>query len=356
MKKNTKKQIINISVVIVLTCIMVAILLNSGHELSLSNIKTFITNCNLSYIAIAFVCLIGFILFEALSLHLILKTLGYKPKFLSSIAYSTSDTYYSAITPSSSGGQPASAYYMVNDGISGGAAGFALIFNLIGYTSAILIIGSIALVIGFNTFLELTLFVKFLIIVGLCSQIILLIFFISCMRYDSLVKKTGGIVVTILNKIKIIKDKEKWLYKVDATVEKYKNCYNLLKQHKKTFIPVILYNVAQRASQIMISVFVCKSIIDCSFIEIFTIQSLVVLGYNCIPLPGGTGAFEFLYIKIYSLYLPTSFIILSMMCTRLISYYFSLLASGVYTIIYHIKQLRKKHSKKLDKNIMVSTI
>ena len=57
--------------------------------------------------------------------------MGYKPKLYSSLAYSTADTYYSAITPSASGGQPASAYYMVKDEVSAGASGFSLIFNLV---------------------------------------------------------------------------------------------------------------------------------------------------------------------------------------------------------------------------------
>ena len=85
----------------------------------------------------------------------------------------------------------------------------------------------------------------------------------------------------------------------------------------------------------------------------FTMQSLVVLGYNCIPLPGGTGIYEFLYMKIYNAFIPSSFIVISMMCTRLISYYLSLVISGIYTIIYHIKQLKRK-KEKITKDEMVT--
>ena len=148
MNKDTKKQILNISFVVVMAIITIGALLGSSKELNYTNLKQFFSNCNPVYIVIAFVCWIGFVLFEAFSLHVILKKLGYKQKINSSIIYSTSDTYYSGITPSATGGQPASAYYMVRDGISGGASGFSLIFNLIGYTAAILIIGGIALIIG----------------------------------------------------------------------------------------------------------------------------------------------------------------------------------------------------------------
>jgi len=341
MKKNTKKQIFNISIVIILGLLMTIILLNSTNELNFSNIKDFFVNCNLTYILIAFVCLFGFVFFEALSLHIILKKMGYKPKLYSSLAYSTADTYYSANTPSASGGQPASAYYMVKDGVSAGASGFSLIFNLAGYTSAIIILGIIALVIDINMFLNLSFFVKFIIILGFFSQVILLIFFITCMRWHKGVKKLGYLIVGILYKIKIIKKKDKWINRVESTVSKYKNCYEDFKKHKFTLVPVIIFNVLQRLSQILISVFVCKSACDCSFIDLFVMQTLVVLGYNSIPLPGGVGAFEYLYLKIYSISLPSSFIIVAMMVTRVISYYISLVASGIYTIIYHILQIKK---------------
>jgi uncharacterized protein (TIRG00374 family) len=342
MKKHTKKHILNIFIVVLLAVMMAAILVSSTGELNLANLREFFSDCNIFYIVLAFLCLLGFILFEALSLHIILKKLGYKPKFYSSIAYSTADTYYSAITPSASGGQPAAAYYMIKDGVSGGASGFSLVFNLVGYTAAILIIGVLGLIMDFNIFLGLSGFVKFIVILGFFSQAFLLVFFIFCMRYHTGVTKLGYFIVNFLSKIKIIKKKDKWLAKVDSTVDKYKNCYNDFRNNKKTFVYVLICNILQRVSQILISVFVCKSAIDCSFVEVFVMQTLVVMGYNSIPLPGGIGAFEYLYLKIYGLTLPNSFIIISMMVTRVISYYLSLIASGLYTITYHALQLRKK--------------
>lgn len=348
MKKNTRKHLLNIFIVIILAVMMVVTLSNCSNELNFNNLKNFFVNCNFTYIILALVCLGGFILFEALSLHIILRKLGFKPKFHSSIAYSTADTYYSSITPSASGGQPASAYYMIKDGISGGASGFALIFNLIGYTAAIIIIGILALLIDFDIFLNLSGFVKFLIILGFVVQVFLLGFFITCTRYHKGIRKIGYFLVNLLSKMKIVKNREKWFTKIDLTVSKYKNSYNDIKENKDTFIYVLICNILQRISQILIAVFVCKSAIDCKFSEIFVMQSLVVIGYNSIPLPGGLGAFEYLYLKIYSLYFPNSFIIISMMVTRFISYYLSLIGSGIYTIVYHLCQLKKQKSKLLN--------
>ncbi len=351
MKKSTKKQILNISFVVFMALVTFIALLSSSKELNYANLEQFFRNCNPFYILIAFLCWVGFVLFEALSLHIILKKLRYKSKAHEAIAYATSDTYYSAITPSASGGQPASAYYMIKNDIPGGVAGFSLIFNLIGYTAAILIIGFFAFVFGFNIFSQIGTFSKVLIIFGFVIQILLLLFFIACMCYHKAVLKYGKLLVVLFNKIKIIKNKEKWLTKVENIVDRYRNCYKDFKRHKKMLIPVLLCNVAQRVSQLLISVFVCMSAINCNFFDILIMQSLVMLGYNSIPLPGGLGIYEYLYLQIYCISFDKSFVIISMMVTRIISYYFSLIASGAYTMVYHMIKIKKKEIKTVSNSV-----
>ena len=120
-----------------------------------------------------------------------------------------------------------------------------------------------------------------------------------------------------------------------------------MKRHKKTILPVILINTAQRFSQTLISVFVCKAAIDCSFVEMVIMQGLVLLGYNSLPLPGGSGAFEYLYLEIFALSLPSSYVVVAMMVTRFISYYFSMIATGIYTLVYHMMPQRKKKVEKV---------
>ena len=346
MKKSTRKQILNISFVVFMALITFIVLVSSSKELNYSNLKEFFNNCNPVYILIAFLCWGGFVLFEALSLHVILKKLRCKPKTHDCIAYATSDTYYSAITPSASGGQPASAYYMVKSGIPGGVAGFSLVFNLIGYTAAILIIGLFAFIFGMNIFTKIGTFSKVLIIFGFVAQILLLLFFIGCICYHTAVLKCSKLLVIFLNKIKLVKNKEKWLIRVENIVEKYRNCYRDFRRHKKMLIPVLLCNVAQRISQLLISVFVCMSAINCNFFDVLIMQSFVMLGYNSIPLPGGVGAYEYLYLHIYCMSFDKSFAIISMMVARIISYYFNLIASGAYTMIYHMIKIKRKEIKK----------
>ncbi len=341
MIKSLKKQFLNIFLVVILAVIAFMLVKSSNEELNFATIGEFFGSCNLWYIALAVVSMLLFILFEALSLHVILKDFGHKPKLHQSIAYSTSDVYYSGITPSATGGQPASAFYMIRDGVPGGTACFGLIFNLIGYTAALIIIGIVVMVFNIPMFMSFSLPVKLLTAGGLLIQGFLMIFFIICIAKQAIVMKVGMFFIRLLHVIKLLKKKEKWQNKLEGVVEKYASCYECFKTQKLLFVKVLIFNILQRAALIGVSVFVCMSAIDCSVGKVFAMQTFVMLGYNFVPLPGGTGVFEYLYMNIYDSIFGAEFIVIAMMVTRVISYYVSMAISGVYTLVYHVVGSKK---------------
>ncbi len=351
--KRAKKQILNITFLLVLVGITLFILLRSNRELNYENIRDFVLGCNPFLIALAFICMLLFIGFEGFSLHLISRRLGYKNKLLSSMAYSSADVYYSAITPSASGGQPASAYYMVKDGIDPGATTFTLVFNLIAYTAAILVIGATAFLLRPRMFPEFEGFIKFLVVAGIVAQFLLLAFFIACMRCHGAVLKCGNGLISLLKRMKIVKNDGKWRKKLADEVEKYRLSFLEIKKHRALFFEALLLNIAQRVSQVLVTCFVCLAANpEISFPDVFAMQAFVLIGYNSVPLPGGVGAFEYLYLHIYGLRFETTFILAAMMVTRVISYYICIAVSGAVTLSYHVRVMkRKKQEENIEEKI-----
>lgn len=350
--KRVRKQILNILFLALLVGITLIILVTSNRELNFQNIKDFIHGCNPWLLAAAFVCMLLFIAFEGGSLHLICRRLGYKNKFFSSMAYASADVYYSALTPSASGGQPASAYYMVKDGIDAGTTSFALVFNLVAYTAAIFVIGLTAFILRPHMFPHFGFFVKFLVVLGLALQSLLLGFFIACMCCHKAVLKAGNAVIGLLVRIGIVKNAEKWRGKLSEAVEKYHSGFLEIKKHKTLFLQALVLNVAQRVSQAFVTCFVCTAAYpSASFAELFAMQAFVLIGYNSVPLPGGVGAFEYLYLNIYCLRFENAFILSAMMVTRVISYYISILISGAFTLGYHVAVMKREKKKLSEEKI-----
>lgn len=342
--KNVKKQLLNILFLAVLIGITLVVLFLSNRELNFENIGSFLSSCDPWWIVAAFAVMLLFIVFEGLAIHFILRGLGERPRLVSSMVYSSADVYYSAITPSASGGQPASAYYMVKDGIPAGKASFALVFNLIGYTTAILVIGAAAFAIHPDFFSSIDdWFTRLLIILGFVVQSLLLAFFVACMFCGRAVNKCGNWIISLLVKIKLVKKPEKWRGKLADEVEKYRECRHAIREHAGMSFANFFFNLAQRVSHVLVSCFVCLAAAPgTDFWALFVLESFVLIGYNSVPLPGGVGAFEYLYLNIYCVHLPEeAFILSAMMVTRVISYYLRMFISGVFTLVYHGRMMRR---------------
>ncbi|MDE7395897.1 MAG: flippase-like domain-containing protein, partial [Clostridiales bacterium] len=343
MTKKTKKLIINISILVILVGVTLMVLLLNYKELNFKNIKTFLNNSRGWCIVAAFVCMLVSIVAEGFAIQLIARRLGHKTKVHQGLAYSTADIYYSAITPSSSGGQPASLFYMARDGMSVGVAGFTLVLNLLAYSSAIIIIGIFAFIAGPSTFMRVDSFLaRVLIIIGFVFQALLLLLILACMLFSRVPRKIGNALIKLGAKMHIIKKPQKWHDKWNGVIEKYRSCRETLKKHWVLILPVLLLNLLQRVAQTLTPCFVCHAAApDTSLYHLFIVQAFVLLGYNSLPLPGGVGAFEYLYLNAYHAYFNEAFILSAMMVSRVISFYIRTILSGLYTLAYHAAGLRK---------------
>ena len=339
MKKSHKKQLFNILFVLILAGFTVW----AVSDLDISAVRSFFSVCNPWFIIGALICMVGYFLFEGISLHLIIRRFGGKPRFRDSISYAAADVYYSNITPSATGGQPASAFYMMRDGIPGGIACFGLIFNLLAFAAALLVVGLVVLLTNIPLFLSYGVFPRVLILVGLGFQVVLIGVFGACLLFPKMILKVGHFFIALLCKIHIFKNKEKWMGKIDGMVEKYSASLECFKRHKTLILPVLFFDILQRASLIGISCFVCASITQFSFgghvsiREIFCIQTFVVLGFNAVPLPGGSGAFEYMYLEAYSHIFSADMTKTTMLITRVISYYLSLVVCAGITLLHHMR-------------------
>lgn len=352
LSKRARKQLLNIAFLVLLIGVTLTVVFVS-QDIDLHDIGVFLSSCNVWYIVGAFGGLLGYIIFEAISLHIIARTVGHKPKFASSVAYSTSDLYYSAITPSASGGQPASMYYMVRDGVSGGTAGFVVLFNIVGYTVATIVVGLFGVIACPWMFGQIGHWLaKTLVIIGFVIQAILLAILLLCLFRARIILKIGKWGIAVLAKIRIFKHPEKQVAKLEKVIDNYRECRNVMKSHPMLFFAAMFFNIAQRTAQTLIPTFVCLAAAPrTDFITLFSMQAYVMIGYNSIPLPGGTGVYEYLYPNIFGIggLFDMKFILSAMMVSRAISYYICMIACGLYTLVYHAVGIRKiKGDEPLD--------
>ena len=258
----------------------------------------FLRTLHPGWVICAILAMLGFIVFEALAITSVVRSFGYRAPLHKSFIYSSSDIYFSAITPSATGGQPASAYFMIKDGIPGAVTTVCLIVNLIMYTFAILIIGITCFILKPSIFLGFPVLGKVLIIVGSVCLVSLAMFFILILFKSSILLRAGNWVISLLAKIRILRKPDKYREKLCCSIKSYDGYVEQLKGKQRSLAITLLFNVLQRLSVILVTLFVFfaaggdKTL----WIEIIVSQCMVILGTNVLPIPGAMGISDFMLI------------------------------------------------------------
>lgn len=321
-----------------------ALFYNSG--LSLTELWIDIKYASPEWLIPAALCMLGFIFFEGRSLVLILRTLGYPAKKRRGFLYASADIYFSSITPSATGGQPASAYFMHKDGISAVAVTVSLILNLTMYTLAIITLGLVSLIFFPKIFIEFTLPCKIMILIGIFAMVMLTIFFIILLKRQSILLRIGNLLVKIMHKLHFKTASERFKKKLDNMIENYNECVVSLAGKKKLLVKTYLLNLLQRSAQILVTVF-CYYAMHGNLsdgLKVFVIQTYVVMGSNFIPVPGAVGISEFLMYFGYTMLLSDEAAYTLAILGRGISFY-TCLAISIVTVIIGYLLIRLKKNK-----------
>lgn len=295
----------------------------------------------------AVICTVLFVWFEGLAIRSILRDAGYKCRYIDGLIYSTSDIFFSAITPSATGGQPASAFFMHENGIPGGVVSAVLVLNLMMYTVSMVVLGVISICIMPEAFLGLNILSRALIIFGFAALIFLSLLFLSLLKKGEFAFAQLSKFILFLNRKGIIRRPEPKLKKVEKISADYKKCSGLLAENGSIKFHAFLWNFLQRTAQIIVPVFIYLSIggsTDKS-LAIFAKQCVVTIGYNFIPIPGAMGVSDYLMIDAFNEIMGWETAFSTEMLSRGITFYTCVAVCGIITLIgYLVRRKRNDRS------------
>ena len=297
--------------------------------------KDFIIDSDKRWIIGAALCMFGLIFFEGMAVRRIARAIGYIKGIAQSTVYGAADVYFSAITPSASGGQPASAYFMVADGIPGTAVTVILLVNLIMYTLALLFLGGICCIFRFDIVMRMSVLSKVLIIVGAVILILLALSFYLLLRKAEIFYSICNGFLRLLEKIHLLRHGEKIRNKLNATMAEYKECSNIIAGKKKMLVDAFILNTLQRLSQYMVPFFVFMA--DAQGIrksvDALITQCFVSVGSNCVPVPGAMGVADYIMLDGYENIVGEELATYTELLSRGISFYGCIIISAIIVIV-----------------------
>ena len=109
-----------------------------------------ITHIRWEYTFIGLSVMSIYLIAQSCNTKMILKNFGYKLSFFRALKYTCIEYFYSAITPSSTGGQPMEVYYMNKDGIDISHSTLMVLLELCSHQIIALIFLSLGLIFNYH--------------------------------------------------------------------------------------------------------------------------------------------------------------------------------------------------------------
>lgn len=343
-KKTPIKYILSILFLIIMV-VVTAIVLFSKYDFKemLSTIKTL----DFKYIFIGILMIFIYIFFEGLATREILKAMNVKSSVADNFAYGAIDYYFCAVTPSASGGQPIVAYYMCKDKISISNTSITLLLNTALFKIVLLVL-SVASAIIVPEFVFASTLLIVLYTIGFVINIGLIVLCFLGAFKPRWLHAAGKKLVKLLIRMKIVKKPLKVFHALREKMVEYEYSGKLVRQHKKEFIIALLYNFIQRIALFSVTFLVFLAFYHGSdssgldyrnYFELVSVQVAIALCVDSLPLPGGVGISEYLYLSLFGLVytnVTSDYIASAMLITRGVSFYFPLILTFIIWLIKHI--------------------
>lgn len=253
--------------------------------------------------------------------------------------------YYDNITPAAVGGQPFQIFYMRrNSGLSAGTSTSIPIFGMISIQIAFIIIATICFLFGGVFSANATLGVTALI--GLLFYAFWPVIVAGVSFFPKPTTKFLKFIVKILAKLKIIKNRQKVLDKVEAEAEEYAKSVKMILKTRGLFVKTIAISLVYNVLVASIPFFVLTAFGgNVNFFECFVLTIAVMAAVYFIPTPGNSGAAEGTFFLVFSA-LSSGYVFWAMLVWRFFSYYIYIIMGPVIYFIMHLEKRKNGTNKK----------
>ena len=281
------------------------------------------------------IALVAFFIWgESIIIWYMMRSSGIQLKKRTCFLFSSVGFFFSCITPSTSGGQPMQIYYMKKEKISIPVSTVILMIVTITYKLVLVVIGIGIAIFGrgfLHKYLEGILPVFYL---GLALNIFCVTFMTILVFHPLLAKAIMVKGMKLLERLHLVKKKDGRLKKLEDSMDTYRNTAAYLKNNPFVIVKVIGITFIQRMALFAVTWFVYQAfgLHGTGFWEILFLQAVISVSVDMLPLPGGMGISETLFLNIFSpvfggLLLP------GMVLSRGLGYYGELLISAAFTVV-----------------------
>lgn len=338
-KNNILKRVISFIIIAIITSLVLYFSLKDDYKNIIHEIKTI----NKLWFLVAFIMMFMYWLIKALVRKKLVSKFNKNYKFIDSFKLSLELNFFNGVTPFATGGEPYEVYSLTKHGIKGTDSTNIMIQNFITYQIALVLLGMIAIITNQFVHIFPSGFLTYLITIGFTINFLVIVFLFVITFGKKIDKFIMKIIVFILSKFKIVKNKENTLEKFHNYLEEFHEGATILLKDKKTFIKMIMLQFLSLSIFYLIPLILLYGMGDYSSLngyESIIISAYVMLIGSFVPIPGGTGGLEYGFIAFYGNFIKGSKLNAIMLLWRFITYYFGIML-GAIVLNFKRKKVKK---------------
>ncbi len=323
-------------------------------DLNLNNFEENFENMKLSLLFVAVLMVYGQIFIQGLCYIVMGRGIGVKLNPFKAASYVSVDLFFSQLTPFAVGGQPMMIYEMKSkDNIDVSKTTPMVLMYSFMNKMALIVMAVVAAVLYFKDLFSShdNKLMIVLLIFGVVSNVVIALSNILFMFMGNVIYKIGVHIIFWLYAHNMCKRPYTKIRSFRKMIKNYKQSNEYFKKHLLVLLIVFLLCVLKRIVTFSVAYLVYKSfgLKGHSFLYIICAQTVYALISDSFPIPGGIGAAEVSIKELYEgIYSGCSADIASLAAflVRFISYYWLIMASGLWTMFV----MFKKRKKEVDTN------
>lgn len=330
-----KKKVFNFLLISFSLILMVYILFRNND---IPQICSALGNLKIGYILIAVLSIFAFWFFESYMIYVLITKFTDKKKNFNTFWLALKATmigqYYSNITPFASGGQPVQLYIMKDENVPISSGTAILVTKFLLFQVGVTIYSLILAMYRVKQLISYTNGVSIFILTGLTLNVFMISTIVLIALKPKIIVKICEVLFKILYKFHIIKDINSMLIKTNNFILEYETSIGKLKADIGLTARMFLITFLQLTVFFSITFFIYKALnlSGSNIIEVICLQSFLYMAVSFIPTPGTVGVSEVGFVLLLGNIFPSSIIGTALILWRGISYYFSLVFSGIFSL------------------------
>ena len=286
-----------------------------------------------------------FLCFEAAATYSVLRSLGCGQPFRRCVYYSCTGFFFSTITPSATGGQPAQVCAMSRDGVPAASGALDMLLVTIGYNTAAMGWGIFALVTARGFVEQLGGRVGVLLGVGLTVFAVLDAAMFLFLFFPEPARRVLYGCIALAVKVLPGPDRAALEAKADAHIAEYSRGAQLIRRTPGLLVWALGLSMMQLACAYAMPYVVYRAfgLSGYSLGQVFALQALCSIAVGYLPLPGSAGAAESVFLRGFLLIFGRTLVAPAMILSRTLSCYLVLAVVAAILAVGRTVRRRTEH-------------